>query len=290
MLIFGGWRVLGGQITIGVLLSFVLYVRQFFEPLHELFTTCHQRLAAAEAILRRLGLLKEPAEPKPQREPRRRKREERGEAGEYIDWAKADLPDEVLDWADVIIAHHFVDRWIGAQWSKVRPNHRVIWRTCGQSNTYLERMMAAFRPDGLEIVRYSPKERNLPNYAGEDALIRFYKDPAEWGGWHGSDPVVGNVTQNMAERADACGLAFWQGSTAGLPVRPAGPGSQRIGGTGPLSYEQMREYLRAIRCYLYTGTRPASYTLGLIEALMTGVPVVSIGPRAWGGWTPSATR
>ena len=28
-------------------------------------------------------------------------------------------------------------------------------------------------PHGLQIVRYSPKERNLPNFAGEDALIRW---------------------------------------------------------------------------------------------------------------------
>jgi glycosyltransferase involved in cell wall biosynthesis len=41
----------------------------------------------------------------------------------------------------------------------------------------------------------------------------------------------------------------------------------------------MREYLRAIRVYLYTGTMPASYTLGLIEAMMTGTPVV-----AWNGY------
>ncbi len=40
----------------------------------------------------------------------------------------------------------------------------------------------------------------------------------------------------------------------------------------------MLGYLRDIRVYLYTGTKPASYTLGLIEAMLTGVPVV---PVAW---------
>jgi glycosyltransferase involved in cell wall biosynthesis len=40
----------------------------------------------------------------------------------------------------------------------------------------------------------------------------------------------------------------------------------------------MRALLRACKVYLYTGTQPASYTLGLIEAMMTGIPVVSIGP------------
>jgi glycosyltransferase involved in cell wall biosynthesis len=46
----------------------------------------------------------------------------------------------------------------------------------------------------------------------------------------------------------------------------------------------MRAYLRKIRAYVYTGTQPASYTLGLIEAMMTGVPVVSIGPESM--WVP----
>jgi hypothetical protein len=39
----------------------------------------------------------------------------------------------------------------------------------------------------------------------------------------------------------------------------------------------MRNGLRNARAYLYTGTQPASYTLGLIEAGMIGTPIVSIG-------------
>jgi glycosyltransferase involved in cell wall biosynthesis len=57
----------------------------------------------------------------------------------------------------------------------------------------------------------------------------------------------------------------------------------RLDGLGALPYDEMRDYLRRIRAYLYTGTQPASYTLGLIEAMMTGVPVVSIGP-SWMTW------
>ena len=37
----------------------------------------------------------------------------------------------------------------------------------------------------------------------------------------------------------------------------------------------MLSYLRHIRAYLYTGTWPASYTLGLMEAMLSGVPVVA---------------
>lgn len=209
-----------------------------------------------------------------------------------IDWAKADLHPEIIEWADVIICPFFPEAWIAYQWDRIK-HKRVIWRTIGQSVESNERGMAPFRSQGLQIVRYSPKERNIPGFAGEDALIRFYKDPDEWQGWTGEDEVVTNFTQNLAQREPWTNYGFWQEATKGLPVKPSGPGSEAIGGTGEVPYEEMRSLLRSARCYLYTGTQPASYTLGLIEAMMTGIPVVSIpwhnmtifpyGPRLFEG-------
>ena len=194
-----------------------------------------------------------------------------------VDWAKADLPQEVLDWADVIICHHFEHTWIVPQWQRLRDSgKRVIWRTVGQSVDGNERMMAPLHAEGMEIVRYSPKERNIPGYAGEDALIRFYKDPSEWYGWTGQDPVVINITQNLKQRDPYTNWQFWEAATVGLPRVALGPGSEAIGGSGPLEFDEMKKLLRHARAYLYTGTQPASYTLGLIEAMMTGTPIVSI--------------
>jgi hypothetical protein len=213
-------------------------------------------------------------------------RETYGEPGPYIDWAKARLHPSVIEWADVIIAHHFVDRWIGEQWPAIK-HKRVIWRTCGQSNPELERYMTQFVDDGLQVVRYSPAEEryfgNRGTFAGQTALIRFGKFVDDYGPWVGKNWAVGNITQHMQQRGDACGCAFWEAATEGLPVHPAGPGSEVLaGGVGGLSYPDMLAYLRYLNAYLYTGTRPASYTLGLIEAMLSGVPVVSIGARAWG--------
>jgi len=214
---------------------------------------------------------------------------ELGDPGDRIDWAKARLAPAVVDWADVIIVHHFPEQWIGGQWDALA-GKRIVWRTCGQSDPRLEAAMSRYRAQGLGVVRYSPREREAFTawgaFAGEDALIRFGKDPAEWSGWTGETPAVANITQHMRQRGDACGYAFWEAATRDLWATPAGPGSEDMeGGTGPLDYEAMRAYLRDRRAYLYTGTRPASYTLGLIEAMMTGIPVVSIGPRAF---VPSA--
>ena len=138
--------------------------------------------------------------------------------------------------------------------------------------------MTYLRYDGLEIVRYSPKERNLGSYAGEDAVIRFGKYPEDFPAWTGERKQVINVTQNLYQRHPATNWEFWEVATADLPRLTIGPGSEVIGGVGNVSTAAMYDLLAHSRAYLYTGTQPASYTLGLIEALMTGIPVVSIGP------------
>lgn len=224
-------------------------------------------------------------------------RAERGEPGPAIDWGKAALHDDIIDWADVIIVHHFPEQWIAGQWDRIR-HKRVIWRTCGQSNPALEQYLSQFCRDGLQVVRYSPAERRhfeqVGYFAGEDALIRFGKYPDDYGPWDGRFPGVINITQHLAQRGDACGYGFWQEATRGLArpngadgppppfALPLGPGSEVIGGPGSLSYPEMLDWLKRARVYLYTGTRPASYTLGLIEAMLSGIPVVSIGAHTWG--------
>ena len=210
------------------------------------------------------------------------------DAAYVIDWAKGDLHPDLIEWADAIVVHHFPERWIGGQWNCIK-HKRVIWRTCGQSSPdgSLERYMARF--EDLEIVRYSPNERVIPGYAGEDALIRFGKYPADYGPWNGEWEGVINITQHMAQRGDACGYPVWQDLTRGL-ARPMGglpeygppppfaltigAGSDEIGGTGLVTYDEMRGWLNRARAYLYTGTHPASYTLGLMEAMLSGIPVV----------------
>jgi hypothetical protein len=212
-----------------------------------------------------------------------------GDPGPKIDWAKAFVSSTVVEWADIIIVHHFPEVWIAQQWPRIR-HKRVVWRTCGQSNPHLEQAMARYRRDGLQIVRYSPAERRYfeprKAWAGEDALIRFGKYPGDYaGGYLGDIPSVGNLTQDLVARGDSTGYGFWLEATAGLQTFPAGKGSEAIGGAGILTYSAMLNYLRSMRAYLYTGTRPASYTLGLIEAMLSGVQVVSIDAGSWGaGW------
>lgn len=198
--------------------------------------------------------------------------------------AKDYLPDAVLEWGDIFIVHHCEWRWLaGGNFERLRDaGKRIIWRTVGQSTHENEARMTPLRAQGLQIVRYSPKERSIPYYAGSDALIRFWMDPAEYTDWVGTDIRVGNVTQDMRGRAAWTGWDWWQEVARYVPTYPAGPRSDEWGGLGALGYDALKAYLRTMRAYLYTGTFPASYTLGFIEAAMTGVPIVAAGPGRWG--------
>lgn len=207
--------------------------------------------------------------------------------------AKERLPDELIDWADVAIYHHYLPQWMEPNFARLKAaGVRVIWRTCGQSDFTLEDRMAWHRAQGLEVVRYSPAEQRFfagtGHWAGQDALIRFGKYLDDFPTWTGPTgdglPYVANVTQDMAGRGEHCGLTYWIRATTGLTAMPAGPKSMALpGGVGALPLSTMLAYLANAGAYLYTGTVPASYTLGLIEALAVGVPIVSIGAGAWQG-------
>lgn len=210
--------------------------------------------------------------------------------------AQARIPDAILEWLGddgIIIYHHYLDRLYG-QWDRIRdwmngsPRRRVIWRSVGQSVEHNERAAAPYRKDGLERVAYSPREAFIPGYTGHDALIRFWADPDEYGGWDGEGQYILGFGQHYVQRSldDAGRLkgrqewtnySFFRQATEGLPTRIVGPGSEVVGGPGEVTFDALRAELRLARAYLYTGTQPASYTLGLIEAMMTGLPIVSMG-------------
>ncbi|GGO74857.1 ABC transporter ATP-binding protein [Nonomuraea cavernae] len=70
VLVYGGWLALHGEITVGVLAAFLLYLRQFYEPMQEI-SQFYNTLQSAGAALEKLSgvLEEEPGVPEP-REPK----------------------------------------------------------------------------------------------------------------------------------------------------------------------------------------------------------------------------
>jgi hypothetical protein len=191
---------------------------------------------------------------------------------------KMNIPQEIIDWADVILFNGRND-WVHGNWEHMRRKD-VIFRSIGQATVTTENDLKPLVMQGLNIVRYSPRERTIPGYCGEDAIIRFYKDPDEFKGWYGGHKAVLNVTQDMIARDDHCNFTFFKEATEGFDRRLIGKGSEAAGdwGKGIVSYNYLKQKMRDCRVYFYTGTYPASYTLNFIEALMTGMPMVALGP------------
>lgn len=193
--------------------------------------------------------------------------------------SKTALTPELIEPFDIIMVMHTPEQ-IVQNWPQIR-HKRVVWRSIGQSTPGIEARLKQCRDEGLEIIRYSPKEENIPGYLGFDMLIRFYKDPGQFCGWVGDSDEVINFTQTLKGRGKAVHYDEVMGAMAGFNAKVYGPGNDDLGtfNGGQVSYEKQLEIMRRARVYVYGGTWPASYTLSFIEAWMLGVPVVAIGSR-----------
>jgi hypothetical protein len=189
-------------------------------------------------------------------------------AGNYAHWDESTL----RNYEAIIVMHRpeSLKRVHAAR----SPGQRIIWRTIGQSHPKMEAFVRHHAPEA-EIVRYSPKERVLEHYAGETALIRFYKDPAEYNGW-----VGGGGIKMLAMGFNRRGFPdheIIEETLAPFPWNLYGrnPGHPRS--AGAVGYADTIGVFRSADMYVAAHSAPASYTLNLIEAMMTGAPVLAGG-------------
>jgi len=186
------------------------------------------------------------------------------------------LTDAMIDAFDVIMVMH-LPRFIEQNWERIK-HKTVIWRTIGQSTPDVEATITRYRDQGLKIVRYSPKERELPNYAGEDVMIRFGKYESDYLPYVGDQNYVMTFGQNVIGRNDHCRYDLIRSVARDYNFKLFGPGNTDAPMSyGELDYTTQLLQLSKNKAYLYSGTWPASYTLNFIEAWMSGIPVVALG-------------
>jgi glycosyltransferase involved in cell wall biosynthesis len=192
---------------------------------------------------------------------------------------KTKLPPELIEPFDMIIIMHSPEV-LFQNWDRIK-HKRVIWRTIGQSTGGIELRIQRLVEEGLEIVRYSPLEQNIANYAGGKKTIRFYKDPDEFKGWNGEEARIINFSQSLKGRRQFCHHDEIVAIMEGFDATVYGTGNEDLGNLngGEMPFEKQKEIMRNARAYIYGGTWPANYTLSLIEAMMTGIPVIALGKR-----------
>jgi len=189
---------------------------------------------------------------------------------------KTYITKEIANKFDVIIIMH-MPSYIENNWQNIK-HKRVILRTIGQNVASTEHNLRKYKNEGLQIVRYSPMEANIPNFAGQDAFIRFYVDDNEFKDWNGNEECIVTFNQAMKDRDVACNYAFYEEVTRPFSRKLFGPGNENVPFSyGKIEFSQLKQEMRNNRCYFYTGTHPASYTLNFMEALCTGIPMVCVG-------------
>ncbi|MGD9796590.1 MAG: ABC transporter ATP-binding protein [Acidimicrobiia bacterium] len=142
VLLYGGYRVVGGQTTVGVLAAFMLYLRRFFAPMEELSQFYNLFQAAAAGLEKLSGILDEPPSVPEPEEP------------VALPAARGELRFEgvVFGYRDVVVLHH-LDLEIPAGQSIA-----VVGAT-GAGKTTLSRLAARFcdptsgvaRLDGIDL-------------------------------------------------------------------------------------------------------------------------------------------
>lgn len=204
---------------------------------------------------------------------------------------KDDIHPKLLEWADVCLMMHNSaiqgqkeqQRWLVRNWQNFKDyNVKVIWRSIGQSVPLIEREIKKYKDQGMKIVRYSPLEEKIPDFAGADAIIRFYEDEELFSGWTGEKKQILVVGQSFKQRAEFLNFPLLERLTTGFSTKVAGTGNEDLGELwlGYRKYHELISEYRNARVFLYVGgTIPAQYTLSFIEAWMMGIPVVAIGKK-----------
>lgn len=195
--------------------------------------------------------------------------------------SRENIHPEIIEWADVILSMH-MPQWILGNWPRMR-HKRIIFRSIGQSTPDVEHALISARMDGLQIVRYSPRESEIPMYIGADATIRFNQRPEEYHGWTGVDNSAITFAQCARDRGTQCGYQLMDFIHSQIPdFTLYGNGNENVSFSGGLvTFARQLELLRRAGAYFSAGSHPASYTLNFMEAWMTGAPMVVAGPT-WG--------
>jgi hypothetical protein len=202
----------------------------------------------------------------------------------YFDHTK--IPDcrlniskEFADCFDIIYFHSWIDA-VKINWENIK--HKIIvLRSVGQISSQEENLLNPYIKHGnVKIVRYSPLEK-VNNYNAEDVVIRYSKRNEEWGNWRGDIKSPATVAQTFKTRNIATCYPFFLETSKILPCSLYGINNDGVEGHVKIDdcLETLYDVYRKHAVYYSFGTKPAPYTLNFIEAWMTGIPIIAVGPK-----------
>lgn len=198
------------------------------------------------------------------------------------------IPDELVEWADVVVWAHCCPcpDILFRNWPVVgrRP---VVAYTYAQQGPEVEGALGELKRlagPRLLLVRNSPRENRLPRFAGRDAVVRTAVDEVWFDGWTGPPPgqpaFVLTFQNHYRYRASVSNTGAYEAAVrlSGLPAALYGAESREAPTyAGMASAAEQLGYYRRCAAYFALGSKPATLTYNLIEAMLVGCPVVTWG-------------
>lgn len=109
-------------------------------------------------------------------------------------------------------------------------------------------------------------------------VVRPGADPDEYRGFEGTLACALRVANQVRARPQRFDWRTHERIVAGHPLRLVGHNPEIPGSAPADSWQQLREYYRSHRAYVHTAGRSLDdgYNLAVVEAMLTGMPVVSL--------------
>ena len=202
VLLYGGYRVIEGQMTIGVLAAFLLYLRMFFEPMQEISQFYNMFQSASAALEKLSGVLEEEPTVRPAARPVPMP-EVRG-AFDFDDVSFSYVPErEVL--------HDFV--------LHIPPGQTVaLVGTTGAGKTTIAKLMARFYdPAGGRVLLDGVNLRDLAEDDLRRAVIMVTQENFMFDGTVADNIAFGRPSATREEIMDAAQAVGASAFIAGLP-------------------------------------------------------------------------
>jgi glycosyltransferase involved in cell wall biosynthesis len=133
----------------------------------------------------------------------------------------------------------------------------------------------------IKTVSMSPKEGNIHGYK-PNKLIRHAVDTNYHSGWVGETNIVLTVNKWLKKRGDISGWDIYQQATKDFNRVVCGFSNEDIEwAKTDISQSEIKKLRQEAGVYFSTCSKPGNLTYTFLEALSTGIPVVTIGPK-WG--------
>jgi len=152
----------------------------------------------------------------------------------------------------------------------------IILRTIGQKNMHRSEHVIN---NNVKRVFLSPRERYLHGYK-PDAVIRQYVDTNFYQGWNGNTNTVLTVNKWLRKRGQVSCWDIYQYVTKDYDRLVIGFGNEDIEyAKSNISQEEIQKYRQQAGACFSTASKPGAVTYTFIEAMSTGMPVITIGPK-----------